>query len=255
MNHASQQQNPRLLEGKCVLITGGTSGIGLATAALFTAHGASVLVCGRSEAGLSQAAELPGVIAQRCDVTDPKGRQALFATVKEHFGRLDSVFCAAGIARFSALADETPDSVLHSFQTNVAGTYFVVQEALPYLQPGSSLVLCGSVAGQVGCPYMSVYAATKAAVRSLARSWAVELAPQKVRVNCLAPGPTETPIHTKYGLDEVRLAQAGALVQSRLHLGHMASAHQIAQGALFLASDASAFMTGQELVLDGGVSC
>jgi NAD(P)-dependent dehydrogenase (short-subunit alcohol dehydrogenase family) len=254
METKARSPEARVLEGKVALITGGNSGIGLATAALYAAQGAQVLVCGRSEETLAQADSLQGVTAIGADVSRQADRAALFSEVKSRFGRLDTVFTAAGVARLAAFEEQTPESFAQSFGINVEGSYFVVQGALPFLSAGSSVVFCGSVAGSVGCPFMSVYSATKAAVRSFARSLAVELAPKKIRVNCLSPGPTETPIHGKYGLDQARLEQASALVQGRLQLGRMAQAHEIAKGALFLASEASSFMTGQELLVDGGVS-
>ena len=242
------------LDGKTALVTGGTSGIGLAAARRFADEGAHVFVTGRRQAQLDDAvASLPpNVTGIRSDVTVAADLDRLFAAVAERGAGLDVLFANAGGGEFGALGDLTPEHVTETFDRNVGGTVFTVQKALPLLNAGASVVLTGSTAAGNGTLAFGVYAASKAAVRSFGRTWAAELAGRGIRVNTLIPGSTETP-----GL--VALAPDAATAETMLKgmaqgipLGRVAHPDEIANAALFLASDQSSFMTGGEIVVDGG---
>jgi NAD(P)-dependent dehydrogenase (short-subunit alcohol dehydrogenase family) len=237
------------LDGKVALVTGGSAGIGLETARRFAAEGAQVYLTGRRKEVVDAAvAEIDGDVTGIVgDVSDLAALDALYATIAERSGRLDVLVANAGSGEIVALADITEEHYDSSFDTNVKGLVFTVQKALPLLHDGASIVLVSSVAGIKGLPGVSVYAATKAAIRNFARSWAVELAPRGIRVSALCPGPVQTP-----GMAEFvgqALADAGV---ADVPMGRMGDPKEIAAGALFLASSESSFLTGSDLVLDGG---
>ncbi|MEV4762547.1 SDR family oxidoreductase [Micromonospora chokoriensis] len=242
------------LDGKTALVTGGTTGIGLATARRFAAEGAHVFVTGRRKGPVDEAVASIGANATgiTSDVSKLDDLDRVMRAIEERGAGLDVVFANAGGGEFLPLDSITVEHVANTFDTNVYGTIFTVQKALPLLNEGASIVLTGSTAASNGTPAFSVYAASKAAIRSFGRTWAAELVGRKIRVNTLIPGPTETP-----GLAGLAPspAEAPGLLQSiasGVPMGRMAHPDEIANAALFLASDQSSFMTGSELFVDGG---
>ncbi|KIF67377.1 oxidoreductase [Streptomyces sp. AcH 505] len=241
-------------DGKTALVTGGSSGIGRAIAAALAAAGARVFITGRRQAELDAAVAAIGPRASgvRTDVADLAAIDALYRTVEEREGRLDILVANAGGGGGAPLGTITEEHYAATFDTNVKGLLFTVQQALPLMEHGASVILIGSTtATRVDGPGMSVYAASKAAVRSFARSWAVDLRGRGIRVNVLTPGPTKTP--GLLGLAEP--GQEQELLDSfaaKVPLGRVADPAEIATAALFLASDASSFVNGAELFADGG---
>jgi NAD(P)-dependent dehydrogenase (short-subunit alcohol dehydrogenase family) len=244
------------LAGKIALVTGGNSGIGLATARAFVAEGARVVVTGRDAATLDAAAAELGdaAVALRADVADPAALGRLMDAVDARFGRLDVLVVNAGIGEFATIDQATEAHFDRIFGVNVRGAYFTVQKALPLLASGASIVLVGSTNGQIGMAGASVYSASKAAVRSLARTLSAELTDRGVRVNVLSPGPVLTPIYERLGLAPDRLEATTAAIRAMVPLGRFGEPREIAQAAVFLASDESTFFVGAELVADGGLS-
>jgi len=242
------------LDGKIALITGGNSGIGLATAKRFVQEGAFVFITGRTQSKLDQAVKQVGsnVVGVQGDVAKLGDLDRLFATIKQQKGRLDIVFANAGIAKYATLGTIDEEHFDSIFNGNVKGMVFTVQKALPLMPDGASVILNASVVGSKGLPSNSVYAATKAAVRSFARTWTTDLKSRRIRVNAISPGPIDTE-----GLRELLgSSQAG---QDRLNsigttvpLGRLGTGDEIAKAAVFLASEDSTFITGIELFVDGG---
>jgi NAD(P)-dependent dehydrogenase (short-subunit alcohol dehydrogenase family) len=244
------------LEGKTAVITGGNSGIGLATAKRFVAEGASVFITGRRQKELDKAVEAigPGARAVQGDVSHLDDLDRLFATVRAERGHIDVLFANAGLGAMAPLGAITEASFDLVFDVNVKGTLFTVQKALPLMQAGGSIILTGSTTGSMGTPAFSVYSATKAANRNFARSWALDLRTTGIRVNVLSPGPTATP-----GLLDslARTGQKDALISgliAQTPIGRMGLPEETAAVALFLASDDSSFMTGSEVFVDGGMA-
>ena len=236
-----------------VLITGGSSGIGLAIAKAFVAAGARVVVSGRSAKALGEAIKVLGsnCISVEADVKSVTEIELMFNTISQNFGGLDIVVANAGTAS-PVLMDSTTEALFDEIvTTNLKGTYFTVQKSLPHLNQGASVILISSAVGQLGVPGLSVYGATKAAVRALSRSFSAELMAQNIRVNTLSPGPVDTPIFTKMGMPPDEVA---TMVETNIPLKRMGKPEEIGQAAVFLASDASAYMVGSELVVDGGHS-
>lgn len=239
------------LQGKTAVITGGASGIGLATAKRFTAEGAFVYLFGRRQETLDEAlAELgSNARAIQGDISRSEDLDRLFAAVKSEQGSIDILFANAGLGELVALGAITPEHFDRTFDLNVKGTLFTVQKALPLMSSGSSIILTGSTTGVMGTPAMSVYSASKAAVRNFARSWAQDLRGTGIRANVLSPGLTETE-KVKEMLDDVILA---GQVQAT-PLGRMGDPVDTAAVAAFLASEDSRFMTGAEVFVDGGAA-
>lgn len=241
------------LTGKTALVTGGTSGIGLATAQRLATEGAHVFVTGRSQSGVDHAVSTIGAQATgvRSDVTDATDLQTLAQAIADRGRGLDIVFANAGGGEFATLADETPEHLADTLNRNVGGTVFTVQSVLPLLNKGASIVLAGSTSASAGVPAFGAYAASKAAVRSLGRTWAAELVERKIRVNTIIPGPVETPGLKGLASDgqEQALLDGMAATVPMQRVGQPA---EIAAAVLFLASDQSSFMTGSEVFVDGG---
>ena len=239
------------LDGKTALVTGGTSGIGLATAQRLAAEGAYVFITGRDRTRLDEAAASIGAHGVQSDISKPEELDALAAEIAEHGKGLDVVFANAGGGDFATLADVTPQHYRDNFDRNVAGTVFTVQKTLPLLNEGASVILAGSTAASKGLPAFGLYAASKAAIRSLGRTWATELADRKIRVNTIVPGPIETPGLTGLApADQTQDLLDGWAAQ--LPVKRVGRPDEIAAAVLFLASDQSSFMTGAELAVDGG---
>jgi NAD(P)-dependent dehydrogenase (short-subunit alcohol dehydrogenase family) len=242
------------LQGKVALITGGTTGIGLAAAKRFVAEGAYVFITGRRQAELDAAVKDIGhdVTGVRSDASKLADLDRLFAIIRETKGTLDVVLANAGGGEFVPLGAITEEHFDTTFDINVKGVLFTVQKALPLLRDGSSVILTGSTTGTMGTAAFSVYSATKAAVRNFARTWILDLKERKIRVNVLSPGPIQTP-----GLNGVfpnaEVARAGkAQMVEQIPLGRIGDADEVASAAVFLASDDSSFTNGAELFVDGG---
>ena len=243
------------LSNKVAVVTGGSSGIGLATARRFIADGAQVVVTGRNLEALDGAVAELGDRATgiQGDVANLEDLDRLFAQVRDQFGRVDVLFANAGIAPlgpFEAVTEEHFDAL---FNINVRGLFFTVQKALPLLSEGASVILNASVVAQSGLPNTSVYSATKAAVRSLGRTLAAELSPRGIRVNVVSPGLIETPFWGKVGLSQDEIDAFGAQVVQQTPLRRPGQPEEIAATAAFLASDDASYFTGADLVADGGL--
>jgi NAD(P)-dependent dehydrogenase (short-subunit alcohol dehydrogenase family) len=242
------------LQGKTALITGGSTGIGLATAKRFAAEGARVVITGRRQAELDEAVEAIGseALGVQGDVANLDDLDRLFATVRAQMGHLDILFANAGLGGMAPLGQITEAQFDLIFDVNVKGTLFTVQKALPLMKEGGSIILTGSTTGSTGTPAFSVYSATKAAVRNFARSWSLDLKATGLRVNVLSPGATATP-GLLNGL--ARTGQQEAMVAGLIEktpLGRLGRPEETAAMALFLASGDSSFMTGSEVFVDGG---
>lgn len=241
----------RKLEGKIALVTGGSAGIGLATARRFASEGARVFITGRRQTELDKAvAEIGhGAVAIQADAGKLADLDRVYAEIRAKAGRLDVLFANAGFYELGTFGEITEEHFDKTFDTNVRGTLFTVQKALPLLVNGASVILTGSIASLKGFPSFSVYNATKAAIRSFARSWIVDLKPRSIRVNVLSPGHTQTP-----GLDGLLDEETKAALAANTPAGRLGTGDDLAKAALFLASDDSAFISGIELFVDGGVA-
>ncbi|TVT91214.1 SDR family oxidoreductase [Pseudomonas sp. RGB] len=242
------------LNGKIAVITGGNSGIGLATAIRFATEGAQVVIVGRRQQELDNALRLigPEAIAIQGDISNLDDLDRIFTQVKAAKGRIDVLFANAGLGDFQPIGSITEESFDRTFGINVKGTLFTVQKALALMGAGGSVILTGSTTGTMGTPAFSVYSATKAALRNFARSSALDLQGTGIRVNVLSPGPIATP-----GLDLALsgTGQKDAIIDgmtAQVPLGRIGQAEEVAAAALFLASDESSFMTGSEMFMDGG---
>ena len=242
------------LEGKTALVTGGNSGIGLATAKEFVNEGAYVFITGRRESELAAAVKEIGknVRAVQGDASNLDDLDRLFVRIKKEMGKLDIVFANAGVAtyaRFGEITEEHYDSI---FNINVKGLLFTVQKALPLLQNGASIILNASIVASKGLSSNSVYSATKAAVRSFARTWTTDLKERRIRVNAISPGPIDTPGLSKLLASSDAGRQRMAAISTIVPLGRLGTPDEIAKAVVFLASDDSSYITGTELFVDGG---
>jgi len=242
------------LEGKVALITGGNSGIGLATAKQFVNEGAYVFITGRREAELAAAKKQIGknVTAIQGDVSNLDDLDRLFVQIKKEKGKIDIVFANAGVAKYAPLGTITEDFFDSIFDINVKGVLFTVQKSLPLLRDGGSIILNASIVASKGLSSNSVYSATKAAVRSFARTWTTDLKDRRIRVNAISPGPIDTP-----GLSELLASsetgeQRRKMISTTVPLGRFGRPEEIAKAVVFLASDDASYITGIELFVDGG---
>lgn len=242
------------LSEKIALITGGSSGIGLETAKLFAKEGAFVFITGRRQAELEKAVAAIGSNAKgiRGDIANLGDLDRLFEEIKEDKGRLDILFANAGLGEFAPLGTITEAHFDKTFGVNVRGTLFTVQKALPLMGEGSAIVLNASIAAIKGTPAFSVYAATKAAIRSFARGWSVDLRDSKIRVNVVSPGTVPTPAYDGFGMTEDQMAGFLKGHSDVAPVGRVGLPSEIAEAVLFLASDKSSFVNGAELFVDGG---
>ena len=244
------------LTGKRALITGGTSGIGLETAKQFLAEGARVAVTGTNPETL-EAARLalgPDAIVLRSNAGDVADQKALATKLKDAFGQIDTVFVNAGVAELKPIEAWDEEGFDRTFDINVKGPLFLVQALLPILANPTSIVLNGSINAHIGMPNSSVYAASKAALISLARTLSGELISRGVRVNVVSPGPISTPLYGKLGFTDAQLQDVAGQIMGQIPAGRFGEPSEIAKAAVFLASDESAFTVGGELVIDGGMS-
>jgi NAD(P)-dependent dehydrogenase (short-subunit alcohol dehydrogenase family) len=242
------------LDGKIALVTGGTSGIGLATAKRFVDEGAYLFITGRRESELAAAVREIGknVTGVQGDVASVADLDRLFAQVKREKGRLDIVFANAGIAKYASFGEITEELYDSIFDVNVKGLLFTVQKALPLLVDGGSIILNASVVGSKGLPANSVYSATKAAVRSFARTWTTDLKARRIRVNAVSPGSTDTPGLNGLLASSETGEQRRKMISTLVPLGRFGTPDEIAKAVVFLASDDSSYVAGAELFVDGG---
>lgn len=244
------------LSGKVAVITGGNSGMGLATASLFVEEGAQVVITGRRKKDTEEAAKSIGknVEAVVGDVANLADLDKLHDHIAKRYGRVDIVFANAGVGGVIPFGQVTEEQFDQVFDVNVKGTFFTVQKLLDLIPDGGSIILNGSIAGSKGLEAFSVYSATKAALRSFARTWTTDLKARKIRVNVLAPGPIDTPIFAKAGLSDEQVEGYKNHMAQMVPLARMGRVDEIAKPALFLASDDSSFITGIELTVDGGMA-
>ena len=251
-----KEKTMKKLEGKVAVITGGNSGIGLATAQQFVSDGAYVFITGRRQSELDSAATQIGknnVTAVQGDVSNLADLDRLYAKVKEQKGQINILFANAGIIGAAPLGEISEEHFDKIFGINVKGLLFTVQKALPLFQDGGSIILNAPVAASKGFEATSVYSATKAAIRSFARTWTADLKQRKIRVNTISPGRIDTPIFNGV-LNEEQTNQFNATIVANVPLGRMGNPDEVAKAASFLASDDSSYITGTELSVDGGLA-
>jgi NAD(P)-dependent dehydrogenase (short-subunit alcohol dehydrogenase family) len=242
------------LKGKTALITGGTSGIGLATARLFQREGATVLVTGQNSVESARTELGEAVHVLQSDAGDPEAIAALLAQAKTRLGELDIVFLNAGVGRFGPMSVFDLAQLDELYRTNFRGPWLTLKLALPILRKGASVIVTTSVANQTGMAGSSGYAASKAALRAMVRAAASELAESGIRVNAVSPGPVETPIYAKLGLPPEARDVMKASLTSQMPMKRFGAPEEIAAVVLFLATSEASFMTGEEIVVDGGMT-
>lgn len=244
------------LEGKIAVITGGNSGIGLATAKRFVTEGAYVFITGRRQKQLDLAVSEIGnnVMGIQSDVSNLADIDKIYNTVKDQKNRIDIIFANAGIAQFAPLEKISEEHFDKIFRINVKGLLFTVQKLLPIFQEGGSIILNASIGSSKGVEETSVYSATKAAVRSFARTWTVDLRHRKIRVNAISPGPIDTPIFSNLMQNEEQSEQFKKNIVNTVPMGRMGTPDEVAKVVSFLASDDSSYITGIELFVDGGLA-
>jgi NAD(P)-dependent dehydrogenase (short-subunit alcohol dehydrogenase family) len=242
-------------KGKTVLVTGGNSGIGLAAAKAYADEGARVVITGRDAATLEKArAEIANAVAVRSDAASLQDAKQLAKVLAQQGIRLDAVFINAGIAKFAPFADVEEALWDQTFDINTKGAYFQIQALLPVLNKGAAILINGSINAHIGMPGSSVYAASKAALISLAKTLSAELLPQGIRVNVVSPGPVATPIYGKLGMDAASLEATAKQIQAQIPLGRFGTAEELASTVLHLTAPESAFIVGTEVIADGGMS-
>ena len=242
-------------EGKTVVITGGNSGIGLATAKLFHAEGAKVAITGRDQKTLDEAAKSIGgdTLAVKADISKLDEIDKLFTQVAAKFGKIDALFANAGIAKFAPVGDSSEQLFDETFDTNVKGLYFTLQKSLSHLNDNAGIVLNSSVVNSKGSATTSVYAATKAAVRSIARTFASELVDRGIRVNVVSPGPIATPIFGRTGLPKAAVDEFVSHIKTSVPMKRFGTPEEVGHAVLFLASPEASYITGVDLNVDGGL--
>jgi NAD(P)-dependent dehydrogenase (short-subunit alcohol dehydrogenase family) len=242
------------LEGKVAVVTGGNSGIGLATAKRLQEEGAKVVISGRSKKTLDEAVKSigNGVVAVQSDVASLTDIDKLFAEVSKKLGKIDVLFVNAGIAKFAPLSDTSEKVFDEQYDINIKGAYFTIQKALPFLNDGASIILNTSVVDEKGTIGASAYAGTKAALRSLARTAAAELVGRGIRVNTVAPGPIQTPIFERTGLPQEAVDDFARDVLTRIPMKRFGQPEEVASAVAFLASQDASYITGVEINVDGG---
>ena len=251
----SGESGARRFEGRVVLVAGGNSGIGLAAAVAFAGEGARVIVTGRDPATLRAAQDQigHGALALQSDIKDLHAGTALIERVRSDYGRIDVLFVNAGIGAFIPVEQVTEEAWDHMAGVNLKGPYFLIQKALPLLGTGSSIVLTSSIGHCKGLPGNSVYAAAKAGLRSLARNLGVELVARGIRVNCVSPGPIDTPLFTRSGIPADELEDMREMMRGNVPMKRFGTSEECARAVLFLASSEASFITGVDLLVDGGV--
>jgi NAD(P)-dependent dehydrogenase (short-subunit alcohol dehydrogenase family) len=242
-------------EGKVAVITGGSSGIGLATAKRFQQEGARVAISGRSRKTLDEAVKTigDGVLALQADVAKVEELDKFYAEISQKLGKIDVLFVNAGISKPTLLAETSESTYDEHFDINIKGAYFTIQKALPVLNDGTSIILTSSVADSKALPGRGVYAATKAAMRSLARTAAVELVGRRIRVNTVAPGPTVTPLSSRSGLPQEAIDEFARQMIAMIPMKRFGQPEEIASVVAFLASQDASYITGVEINVDGGL--
>jgi NAD(P)-dependent dehydrogenase (short-subunit alcohol dehydrogenase family) len=249
------EDDMKRLEGKVALVTGGNSGIGLATAKRLQQEGARVAISGRSKQTLDEAVRTigNGVVAVQSDVAKLTDIDKLFAEVSRKLGKIDVLFVNAGVAKFAPLAETSESLYDEQFDINIKGAYFTIQKALPFLNDGASIILNTSVADSTGTAGASAYSATKAALRSLARTAAAELVGRGIRVNAIAPGPIETPIFGRTGLPKEAIDEFAKYIFAKVPMKRFGQPEEVAGAVAFLASQDASYITGVEINVDGGL--
>lgn len=244
------------LQGKTALITGGTTGIGFATAKLFIQEGARVVITGQDEQRVRAAAESlgPAVLAIRADVASRADMAAVAARIKNEYGSLDIVFANAGIVKPAAFADADASNIDDQIDVNLKGVIYTVQYMLPILNQPASIIFTSTTLAEQGVDNLSIYSATKAAIRSLARTLSSELKGRSIRVNVLSPGLIETPIYGKLGMAPEAVQEWAAMLLAKVPAGRFGQGDEVAKAALFLASEDSSYIVGENLLIDGGMA-
>ena len=245
------------LQAKTALITGGNSGIGLASARLFVAEGARVAITGRNKTTLDAAARELGhnLLAFRADVLDSKARELVFNEIKDEFGHLDIVFANAGVGQLGSITETSEELFDEVLRTNLTGAFLTIKSALPLLRTGASIILNGSIAEYIGAPWgAGSYAASKGGMHSMSRAMVAELSPLGIRINVVAPGPIKTPIMERHPMPPEQRAAIVQKLESSVPLGRFGEAEEVANVVLFLASDESSYVNASEIVVDGGIT-
>jgi NAD(P)-dependent dehydrogenase (short-subunit alcohol dehydrogenase family) len=250
-----KENGMKRLEGKVAVITGGNSGIGLATAKRFRDEGARVVIAGRDQKTLDDAVNSLGkdVLAVRTDVAQLPEIDKLYAEVSKKLGKIDVLFVNAGVAKFASFADMTEKIYDENFDINTKGAYFTIQKSLPFLNDGASIILNTSIAGQTGTEGASAYSGTKAALRSFARTAAAELVGRGIRVNAVAPGPIVTPIFGRTGLPKEAIDEFAKSIIASVPMKRFGTSEEVAGAVAFLASSDASYITGVEINVDGGL--